>query len=274
MCEHHVRKFVSAQDAADKRAAERRRRERELAAGILAALTWLKSQTFIIGIGFIAPAMRNEFDAELSKALGPAFAIHDLGGDSLDMGFDALDPATVAREQAYRTHFVREFSDETVRGIATAQQWMARNAVDGEIASRLLSDAAGLNNRQVKAVLAMLQSWMATQTPMARVERLFDKAAQRYRTARSLLTADTEGWRAWNLGQMSGADQVRQRGATVTVFWEVTPDEFLCPVCAAIPSMNPDGVPLGQKFRSPVGDIAMPPDPHPKCRCKQRFEFS
>jgi hypothetical protein len=55
------------------------------------------------------------------------------------------------------------------------------------------------------------------------------------------------------------ADQVRS-------YWVVSADERLCQVCAPIPSMNADGVLLGEPFLTPNGPMLHPPA-HPSCRC-------
>jgi len=46
----------------------------------------------------------------------------------------------------------------------------------------------------------------------------------------------------------------------------VTPDDRLCEYCEAVPDMNPDGVPLGGQFQTPLGPVDGP-TLHPQCRC-------
>lgn len=44
-------------------------------------------------------------------------------------------------------------------------------------------------------------------------------------------------------------------------------DKDACAVCSAIPTMNPEGVLLNEPFRSPVGPVMVPGEPHERCHC-------
>lgn len=49
-------------------------------------------------------------------------------------------------------------------------------------------------------------------------------------------------------------------------FWVVAEDERLCPTCAPIPGLNPNGVGLRDSFNTPNG-LKRNPVMHPRCRC-------
>ncbi len=76
---------------------------------------------------------------------------------------------------------------------------------------------------------------------------------------------------ALNLGQQLGWRQARDNGLiddSARRFWIVTPDDRLCPECAAVPGMNPDGVGLDEEFDTPYGPMEGP-TLHPQCRCTE-----
>lgn len=56
-------------------------------------------------------------------------------------------------------------------------------------------------------------------------------------------------------------------------FWLVTPDERLCPICRAIPRLNPKGRKLDEPFATPRGPVMFPPMSHVKCRCSMGLAF-
>jgi len=55
--------------------------------------------------------------------------------------------------------------------------------------------------------------------------------------------------------------------------WIITPDDRLCDICEAIPTLNPDGVGLDEPFLTPEGPVDDPPA-HPRCRCATGLEFT
>jgi len=55
--------------------------------------------------------------------------------------------------------------------------------------------------------------------------------------------------------------------------WLNTGDDRLCPICAPIPAMNPEGVEMDKPFRTPKGETMNPPQ-HPACRCTTALIFA
>lgn len=109
-----------------------------------------------------------------------------------------------------------------------------------------------------------------TRLTRQQIERLVSRYAERQLKYRAEMIARTETIRAANAGQVEAWNQAQQQGllsATVRQKWIYTRDERTCTICPRIPGMNPEGVPIGGLFQSPVGLIRQPPDPHPQCRC-------
>jgi F like protein len=109
----------------------------------------------------------------------------------------------------------------------------------------------------------------------ARVERMADRYTDRLRAYRAKTIARTETLRFANLGRRAAWSQAAERGLVsgnaLRRFWMTAGGERTCPVCSAIPGMNPDGVAINGKYDAPDGQYDAPPDPHPGCRCTEQF---
>jgi hypothetical protein len=108
------------------------------------------------------------------------------------------------------------------------------------------------------------------------IARMVERYATRYRSFRATRLARTESLRAANQGRRAAWYQyIAMTGQTpdsVRRFWLTAGDELVCPICLPIPGMNPDGIPLDGQYETPIGLIDIPPDPHPLCRCTERYE--
>jgi hypothetical protein len=247
--------------------------ERELVAAILSALLLLRPQ--VVTYQVVVPVrVWRDFKASLSDAIGPLFDAHDAAARALYRAFDSLDPSVVAAEREYRKAFVDEFGAETKRAVDAVFAWGKQNNLAPEQVAEILGYTAGTNRRQTGAMLVkwlQLQETGADPNIIARMMRqLADDAAK----ARAKTAAATELWNAVQMGRDAAAQQAERRSnedVAIRKFWEVTPSEALCPVCAAIPGMNPEGVPVGEPFRTPIGPRKGAPI-HPRCRCHNRFE--
>lgn len=101
-----------------------------------------------------------------------------------------------------------------------------------------------------------------------------DKAVAAYERKliafRAQTFARTAAMQAANEANAVGWYEAIRQGAVpaseVRAFWVVSPDERLCEVCAPIPSLNKQGVPLGDAFLTPNGPMLHPPA-HANCRC-------
>lgn len=250
--------------------------ERDMALAILAALLLLRRRKQVSAL-IVVSFDWDGFEQALSRALVPGFAIHDLAAATVS-GFDPLDPATIQRQQDYRATFLKEFVAETKKAADMAYQWAVRKGLDPEAAVVLVRTVAGLNVRQTGAVLTQWASRIeAANEPGTPWKvppvtwKMLEKAVEKVSKERAKTTADSEGWRLFSLGEWSALDQQARQGVTFRRFWDVTPDERLCPVCSAIPGMNARGVALDEPFRTPAGNVMIPPQ-HPRCRCRVRVE--
>lgn len=92
---------------------------------------------------------------------------------------------------------------------------------------------------------------------------------------RALNIAGTETRRAALHGLRESWTQAVQQGAlpaNARRHWIVTPDDRLRPTHAAVPGMNPDGVPLDGVFQTPLGPSHGAPL-EPNCRCGEGLSF-
>jgi hypothetical protein len=248
--------------------------QRELTAAILASLLLLRPQVVTVTVWALPGRVWRDFNAGVAGALAPVFDAHDAAARALYRAFDSLDPTVVAAERAYKKAFVDEFGTETKRAVDAVFAWGKRNNLTTDEVARILSFTAGTNQRQTGAMLVKLLQLEATGAEPGAVDRVMRLLADKAVKARATTTAETELWNAVQMGRESAAQQAERRSNEdigIRKFWEVTPTEALCPVCAAIPVMNPQGVPVGEPFRTPIGP-RMGPTIHPKCRCHTRFQ--
>lgn len=107
--------------------------------------------------------------------------------------------------------------------------------------------------------------------PPAKIDKMVDAYARKYRQYRSQTIARTEALRATNFGVQDAWRQIIDAGAApeelVRKQWIVAKDERLCEVCSPVPGMNPKrGVPFRSAFQTPNGPHMAPPL-HVNCRC-------
>lgn len=207
--------------------------------------------------------------------------------------YDPLDPATVAQQNVT--------GDAIITGVeataqATAQQILSEGLSAGlkpEVIARRLRESLGMSAAEAAAIenyRAALASGTLSGLNRALRDRRFDASvrrgglneqaidrmveryAERYRAFRALRLARTESLRAANQGRKAAWTQYATRsGEGVRRFWLTAGDELVCAICAPIPGMNPDGVGLDEAYATPIGPLTAPPDPHPLCRCSERF---
>lgn len=96
------------------------------------------------------------------------------------------------------------------------------------------------------------------------VDRLAARYSERLLNRRAKTIARTEVHRAFSVGQTELWNQAEEEGYLqrdrTRRIWIVTPDERLRDSHAAIPGLNPDGVSLGEKFKTPWGEVTGPED--------------
>lgn len=132
-----------------------------------------------------------------------------------------------------------------------------------------LKQELGLTPRQ-RQTLATLKTRLQGQGLRAReVNARLRVARETALTQRARMIARTETITAVNLGAYQTLQALAQQGSLVSAstlrrYWVTTGNA--CPTCAAIPGMNPGGVPWDQPFQTPDGP-AYYPALHPGCNC-------
>lgn len=214
--------------------------------------------------------------------------------DVINLTYDPIDPATVAAQNVSAndiTNLVIDTAEQTADDILTAG--LSDNVPPEQIA-RQLRQAIGLKTGEVNAIASYRAALsQAPSNALARAlrDRRFDRLvrrgvssdeqidrmvaayARKYRAYSARRLASTETLRAANQGRAAAWAQYSSlTGRGYRRFWLTAGDERVCAICAPIPSMNPDGVGPGEAYDTPIGPINMPPDPHPLCRCSERFE--
>lgn len=199
------------------------------------------------------------------------------------LGYDPNDPA--------------RFTDALTDAVqASAQQTLSEGlsaGADPDVIARDLINDVGLDAQATQALDSYRQmletnpvmtqgralrdprfdpaTGAATLSPSV-ADVMVDRYAQRYRRFRAQRIAATESLRAANLGRRAAwVAYADDTGRTVRRYWMTAGDELVCPVCRAIPVLNPDGIALDAQYDSPIGPLDGPPDPHPGCRCSERF---
>jgi hypothetical protein len=212
----------------------------------------------------------------------------------IHLTYDPLNAATVAAQNVTNDAIAAHVEDTAQ---ATAEEILSRGLSSGArpaVIARALRDTLGLSVAEANAV----ESYRAAldrgaRSPLIRalrdrrydamidrgrlspeqIERIVARYAARYRAFRANRLARTEGLRAANQGRAAAwAQYAALTGEGYRRFWLIAGDELVCPICAAIPDMNPEGVAPDEPYQTPIGDLMRPPDPHPQCRCSERFE--
>lgn len=234
-----------------------------------------------------------------AAATGRAGADVLTGVTGIEVGFNQVHPNVVmfAREQAATlvvqvTEDVREavrivLAAGQTEGLTTVQQARAIRQVVGlppnwanapMNLARELREGTFTASRRLSAIdKAQIRKRLREGTM---TEDFIDGVQKRYADSltnrRALNIARTETMRSANHGTREGWRQAREQGAlpeTARRMWIVTPDDRLRPSHAAIPGMNPDGVPIdGGTYNTPLGPSDGPPL-ETNCRCGEGLVF-
>lgn len=105
------------------------------------------------------------------------------------------------------------------------------------------------------------------------VERYAKKSVQQ----RAAMIARTESINAATGGIRDAYVQAVKSGrlldGEVRRHWQLVLDERLCPICASIPILNPNGVGVFEPYLSARGPV-MTTGIHPNCRCSERYSVN
>lgn len=204
------------------------------------------------------------------SALLPAGEPPTLGGGSMSMRFDLGRPASVQFIKDYDFGLIKQVSQDTRAAIRNIVLRAFQSGGHPTQQAKQIKSLIGLTDRQATAAANYRAALVEEGRKADQVERMAAKYSDRLLRMRAVTIARTETMRASNAGQHAAWQQAANDGFlnrnTVRRRWIVTPDDRLCIYCAAVPAMNPDGVPLDGMFMTPLGPVLYGPL-HPQCRC-------
>ena len=219
--------------------------------------------------------------AGLERQLGTIVATAKLSTDVMltarvrALAIKPTQPKTWTVVDPGPTDYLRERSGALIRDITettrtSIRKVLARGQTQGltwkEKADQIES-MIGLTERQAGWVEAYREKLLDTG---GMDQELVDDFAARLVRQRAESIARTETMRAANAGHDMALKRRIDAGDldadTLRRVWLVTPDDRLCPRCAAIPDMNPEGVGADEPFQTDEGPVDLPPL-HPNCRC-------
>lgn len=236
--------------------------------------------------------------SETGSAAGDATPALAERGGSLAMRFDMVNPNTIQAVRTYGFNLIRQISDDTRDGIRSIVAHAMEYGGHPYEQARQIRQLIGLTESQADAV-SNFRHLLETrdrealtralrdkrfdgtlrralgENPTAdlsqdQIDRVVQRYGERMLNARAENIARTETINAARLGTQNAWVQATENGwldrAKVRQGWMVTPDDRLCMWCAAVPLLNPSGVPLGQSFETPLGPVDGP-TLHPQCRC-------
>lgn len=168
-----------------------------------------------------------------------------------------------AQKSATLVTAVTSETRQAIRQVIVAGQ---RDGLSPQQMATQIRSLVGLTARQASAVDKLRRQLGAEGKSQDAINAAADRYAARLLRQRARTIARTETIKAANRGQEAIWQQMTHdglipRGALKR--WIVTPDDRLCPVCAAVGGQE---VPLNDAFQTGYGPVQSPPA-HPNCRC-------
>lgn len=212
------------------------------------------------------------------------------------MRFDVVNPHTVQAVKQHGFNLIRQINDETRNGIRAIVAHALEFGGHPYDQARQIKGLIGLTEKQAQAVTTYRRLLEAgdsqaltrelrdhrfdptvraairdsRQLPAEQIDSMVQRYADRMLNMRAETIARTETINAARLGTQNAWRQSAEAGLlnhnSMRQGWMVTPDDRLCEFCAPVPDLNPDGVPLGGQFETPLGPVDGP-TLHPNCRC-------
>ena len=240
--------------------------------------------------------------SEISDALKKAGVRKDTTGSIEPSGspyaFDLYTERVLSTLRQFQDTLIKELSQNSRDAVFRIVTEAARRGEPPEAIASDIRAAIGLTDRQMQAVSnfrrmledgdkaaltrdlrdqrydsAVRRAIDAGETP-SRIDEMVTAYADRYLDYRAETIARTESVRAVNLGLHDSYQQAVDNETfpkeAITRRWLVDLDERTCPICMAIPGLNPNGVAVDEDFVTPQGPIADPPI-HPRCRCGVQY---
>lgn len=211
------------------------------------------------------------------------------------------DPVVAAADRATaQNFFISQIQDQAEMVARQALGDSLRLGLSSEEIANVLENVISLSPRQAKAVINYRNALEnldigalnrelrdrrfdrtlinAVENRRALTPEQVDTMVERY-AARSLqfrasMIARTESMNAATGGIRDAYVQAVKSGrlfaSEVTRNWQLVLDERLCPVCASVPLLNPNGVGVLEPYLTIHGPV-MAPGIHPNCRCSEKY---
>lgn len=190
--------------------------------------------------------------------------------------FDRTNPKALEAVDTVVRDAVADITNASKDAVELVIRQGFREGWTPQVMAKRLRDAIGLTERFAQAVENYRAGQLAQDVPQGRADELAAQYADRLLRLRATTIARTESIRAMNAGQqgawLDAASQGLLDRSGTKRFWVVTPDDRLCPLCEAVPDMNPDGVGLDEPFQTESGAVMFPPL-HVLCRCVATLHF-
>lgn len=188
----------------------------------------------------------------------------------LSVRFNVQDPQALGAIQAHIGERITAISETTLQHVRRVIERVFASGTPLTQQIQELSALVGLTPRQADSVERFRQGLRDAGLSTERQQRLVLQRIEALKRRRAEAIARTEGLGAAITGQQVRWEQAAREGLidvlTAKRFFIVTPDDRLCPICAAVPGLNAQGVGLRQPFQTPLGAIVSPPI-HVQCRC-------
>jgi hypothetical protein len=183
--------------------------------------------------------------------------------------FDIFNPRAADYARTKAAQLVMQVGDATKEGIRRIITEGVAQGLTVQQQSTRIKDLLALTPRQASAVDNYKAMLVSEGRKPAQIKRMTDRYRQRQLRYRATRIARTETINAVNAGQEEAWAQALDQGLLgpdVRKAWQITPDDVTCKLCLSVPELNPDGVPIGMSFDTPLGPV-MGPTLHPHCRC-------
>jgi hypothetical protein len=269
---------------------------------------YITTQLAQTGLQDYAKALTDAFIAggELAASLIPAFTNSE--GFTVNVAFNVANPALQSTMTSYQMTAIRGITEEVRQSIQAILRRTVSSGISPKVAAQEIRQIIGLAPSQVRAVdnyrrmledqpLRSLQNALrdkrfdrtVTRADLEQVaispeqiDKMVTRYQERFLNYRATMIARTESIRALNMSNQalwqSYINEGKIQTHRVIKEWIFTSDDRTRAAHDGrkpdgIPSMNPDGVQLNQKFNSMYGPINFPGDPEADaanvigCRC-------
>ena len=210
----------------------------------------------------VAQAGQETINSLMALAAGRTFA--EPSGTISGM-FDLENEASTAFARDRSSELVTAVTDDVKANIRDILGRSFEGDYDVRQTARLIEATVGLTPRQANAVETFYRNLtLEEKYPFDKMGKMADDYANRLLRQRATTIARTETIRSSNFGVSEGFRQARGSGLIgddMERTWIVTPDDMLCPECAALDGTT---APIDGEFDDGGGDG---PPLHPRCRC-------